>query len=441
MRWRFGFCIAVSSRKTLGLCAYVCNPMSDGVRGFKWSMGAMWSYTGRCSVLPLLGSGKYHAGCADLMITEKDGDPGVFMRVYYPTEYSARSSVAHEHPLWLSRSEYLDGLAAYLKQSASRLHFLYNWVIGEVREPALWHADLVKSIHAVSEASRTPTNSTFPIVIFSHGLSACRHFYSVFCSSLASHGFIVGVVEHSDYSSCWTYKLSPNSTSDRFEERQFPLRLVDLNDKRLFKIRNQQLNKRVAECVKALHVFEEINLGQLQSNAIALGGDMDWLQFKDRIDLSRAFVAGHSFGGATAIAATAFSTDFQATIVLDGWLFPLESGHYERASQPTLFLNVDKWQWPENLERMTKLRNISEKLVLTLRDAEHSSFTDFPFLFNSFIGKKLKLIGETPSKAVMGAIVDLTVTFLNRDRDADMGTFSLKDEYQAFIAEGFPSHI
>lgn len=55
--------------------------------------------------------------------------------------------------------------------------------------------------------------------------------------------------------------------------------------------------------------------------------------------------------------------------MLDGWLYPLESGHYERASQPTLFLNAGKWQYAENLERMAKLRNVAEKPVFTLKYA------------------------------------------------------------------------
>ncbi|KIH54347.1 hypothetical protein ANCDUO_15507, partial [Ancylostoma duodenale] len=131
-----------------------------------------------------------------------------------------------------------------------------------------------------------------------------------------------------------------------------------------------------------------------------------------------------------------------AAVVLDGWLYPLESGHYERASQPTLFLNAGKWQYAENLERMAKLRNVTEKPMFTLRDAEHQTFTDFPFLVNSFIGRRMKLHGETPPETSMEAIVDITVAFLNRDQDADVElTRLVQDKYQGFIVNGFPSHL
>jgi len=43
----------------------------------------------------------------------------------------------------------------------------------------------------------TPVNKTkFPVVIFSHGLKACRIAYSAVCSELSSHGFIVVAIEH-----------------------------------------------------------------------------------------------------------------------------------------------------------------------------------------------------------------------------------------------------
>ncbi|KHJ87627.1 Platelet-activating factor acetylhydrolase, plasma/intracellular isoform II [Oesophagostomum dentatum] len=208
-------------------------------------MGAIWSYAGRYSVLPLPGTGKYRAGCADLMITDtKDGDPGVFMRIYYPVDRDdfAKAPTASEHPPWLSRIEYVNGLATYMKQSAGRLQFVFNWLIGETREGALWQPDLADSARMISRGSNhSLKDASFPVVIFSHGLSGCRHFYTTYCASLASHGFIVGAIEHSDYSACWTYKLYPDPISGRFKERQFQIRMVDKDDKRLFKIRNQQV--------------------------------------------------------------------------------------------------------------------------------------------------------------------------------------------------------
>ncbi|PIO70834.1 Platelet-activating factor acetylhydrolase, plasma/intracellular isoform II [Teladorsagia circumcincta] len=324
----------------------------------------------------------------------------------------SQASTIYEHPLWLSRPEYVNGLATYMKQSAGRLQFVFNWIIGETRIAPLWQRKLaVTSSSPVSNSSQSQKGS-FPVVIFSHGLSGCRHFYSTYCASLASNGFVVAAIEHSDYSACWTYKLIPDSISGRLKERYFPIRIVDKDDKRMFKIRNQQLNKRVSECVKALHVLEEIALGQLQSDNIAIGKEFDWSMFK-------------------------------AAAVLDGWLYPLESGHYERATQPTLFLNAGKWQYLENIERMHKLRNIAEKPMFTFRDAEHQTFTDFAFLVNSYIGRRMKLHGETAPEVAMDAIVQMTVAFFNKEQNQESRDLRhlVNEKYSHFVVDGCPSHL
>lgn len=66
--------------------------------------------------------------------------------------------------------------------------------------------------------------------------------------------------------------------------------------------------------------------------------------------MDRASIIGHSMGGASAIAATAFTDRFKASVILDGWLYPIERDLYRLCNgRPTLMLNASKWQWAENV--------------------------------------------------------------------------------------------
>lgn len=49
----------------------------------------------------------------------------------------------------------------------------------------------------------------YPVVVFSHGLSAHRLLYSGICCDLASHGYVVASVEHKDLSACLSFKRVP----------------------------------------------------------------------------------------------------------------------------------------------------------------------------------------------------------------------------------------
>ncbi|CAI4227415.1 unnamed protein product [Auanema sp. JU1783] len=392
-------------------------------------MGISWSCSEQNAILPRMGTGAYRVGCSDLMIKDsKDGDSGVFMRIYYPNEKEQPEPQAH--PLWLPRKEYLEGLAGYLKQSSRRLQFFSNWIVGEKRSSAGWHLPLAGTNKSIPISTSMPTISSkthkipssrsfsvtqpnFPVVVFSHGLAGCRHFYSTYCSSLASYGYVVAAIEHRDYSACWTYKLIPDVLSGRAKERAVHMKLLESGDKE-FKIRSQQLSKRVSECVKTLHVLEELCMGTLDNQSIMEGNDFDWTQFKNRLSLSKTAIAGHSFGGATAMAATAFSTEFQASLVLDGWMFPLDADHYVRAGQPTLFLNAKKWQWKENLKNMRRFGNESERLMYSFSDAVHQTFSDFPYLVSNFVGKRVGLQGEVPADELMEAIIEMSVVFLRK---------------------------
>ena len=82
--------------------------------------------------------------------------------------------------------------------SKCRLHSF----LGDVYIPALWQAPVLEN------------NEQFPVVILSHGIGGNRTTYSTFCLELASHGFLVGAIEHRDGSASITYNLK-----DRISER------------------------------------------------------------------------------------------------------------------------------------------------------------------------------------------------------------------------------
>ena len=48
----------------------------------------------------------------------------------------------------------------------------------------------------VIEDAVPASDAKFPVVIFSHGLTGCRTSYSLVCSEIASHGFVVAAMEH-----------------------------------------------------------------------------------------------------------------------------------------------------------------------------------------------------------------------------------------------------
>lgn len=137
-----------------------------------------------------------------------------------------------------------------------------------------------------TQSLKTDFEPKFPVIIFSHGLSGSRLIYSTFCSSLASYGFVVAAVEHRDRSSSWTYMLETDPNSGKVSE--IPIKMLMLgDDEREFKKRNQQNHKRVTECIRALHVLEELNLGQCgpvdkkpKGSKIIVGQNFDWQQFK-----------------------------------------------------------------------------------------------------------------------------------------------------------------
>ncbi|VDN00091.1 unnamed protein product, partial [Onchocerca ochengi] len=133
-----------------------------------------------------------------------------------------------------------------------------------------------------------------------------------------------------------------------------------------------------------------------------------------RLDTERIFIAGHSFGGATAIATVAaLPANFSAAVVLDGWMFPIDKELLTRVRQPVLFMNTEKFQSEASIKYMLQVvKNSRHSVLLTLNGALHQSFTDFPILIPKKLRRFLNLKTLRDPKQYSETVIELTAHFL-----------------------------
>ncbi|XP_039604931.1 platelet-activating factor acetylhydrolase [Polypterus senegalus] len=355
------------------------------------------------------GKGTHNVGCTDIMMDHTI--QGSFIRIYYPCE----TPVNHEHPAWIPSKEYFSGLADFMKIGRTLGYWSIDYLFGSYKIPAEWNAPF-------------KTGNKYPLVIFSHGLGAFRTLYSAICIEIASRGFIVAAVEHRDESASATYYYKekttkhkqvvvPNSShvSTDLEVNWLYYRSLKQGEPE-FPLRNNQVQQRAHECIKALHLLADINNGSIVLNALKL--HFDWTKLKGSIDICRTAIMGHSFGGATVIQSLSKEPVFKCGIALDSWMFPLDDDVYTKVNQPILFINSEKFQWIGNILKMKKLdsERIDRKMI-TIKGTVHQSFPDFTFLTGNWIGKLFKLKGNIDPIIAMNLCNRASLAFLQRHLD------------------------
>lgn len=118
------------------------------------------------------------------------------------------------------------------------------------------------------------TEKEIPVVVFSHGLSSQPKDYAVGLRHLASHGYVVVAPQHPGSDSVWIKGLINGTNKDVFDVNEFINRPKDLS-----------------------YVMDELQRRNAGS-------------FQGRLMLDNIGVAGHSFGGYTALAVGGAKIDF-----------------------------------------------------------------------------------------------------------------------------------
>ncbi|GFY41740.1 platelet-activating factor acetylhydrolase [Trichonephila inaurata madagascariensis] len=354
-------------------------------------------------------SGSYNVGCTDIM-TGYSAD-GVFMRLFYPTLPTKNAT----SPVWLPHESYLKGYAMFFKMWPPLFCKSFPKFVGDIHTPAAWDVPPL----------RLPGHR-FPVIVFSHGLGACRTTYTTFCLEFASRGFIVAALEHRDYSACMSYYFERQmSTKDKKTgDLDSPPNLVKhwmllkkvKSGKGEFSIRNQQVHQRAKECIAALDLLHALHKGEQVDNIMDTS-HLPLNSFNDIFDMDRISIAGHSFGGATVITTMAKDKRFKAGLGLDTWMVPLkeETSIFQQVNQPMLFINMEKFQTKENLRVMKLMESIDiQRIIITLKETVHLNQCDVPFLCDKTMRKLFGAHSKLDRFTAMNLTTNLSNVFLSK---------------------------
>jgi dienelactone hydrolase len=240
--------------------------------------------------------------------------------------------------------------------------------------------------HAVEGAPAAKNPLQLPLVIFSHGNGSTGFHYTSLLEDLASHGYVVAAIEHTESA---LVVLFPDGRAVPFHEDAQPVGLAPAErmQRRLAAI-SALINEGAADVRFVLDRLTELN---------AAGDEKDFA-LAARLDMNLVAAMGHSAGAEFAARACQLDARFKACVDLDGGMVPMaalpEYPDGAAMKQPLLFLEADHpasqmGGTPAQLKKYFEKREQQLKscpagsyaVVLKSPGIAHPSFSDMPLLF------------------------------------------------------------
>lgn len=256
----------------------------------------------------------------------------------------------------------------------------------------------LRYINRNSYQNIAPANlkNKFPILIFSHGITSSRHLHQTLFEHLSSKGYVVVAPNHS-YDANLTIFPNKKIANYRSEITGHP---DSLN------IRKQQMETRALDIVFIINQLEKIQSSKIKSRLNGL------------LNLDKVAIAGHSYGGATAVLASKIDNRIKSCLVLDGWFSPLpDSVISSGLNIPFFCVGRPSWEgsdYPKNYLKLDDLIQSSSntRKSIFIKNSLHLDFTDIP-LFSPIINYVLD-VSSNPVQISITLINDLTFLFLEQ---------------------------
>ncbi len=243
------------------------------------------------------------------------------------------------------------------------------------------------------------TQSSFPLIIFSHGLGGNRTQNTIMIEELTSHGYVVIAIEHA-----YDANISIFNNGDVADYRSginYQRRNTQkITPEEFWAIRLPQLETR-AEDVS--YIIDQLELGNLPENIVNI------------IDLENIGVFGHSFGGATSIYSAYNDNRIDACINLDGWMVVVPDEIVDKGiNRNFMYLGQEQWDEKLNYQKLDKfIKSNTKSSKILIPNTTHYDFSDTPHM--SKAAKFLNKSGKVKSKNLKNLLNELIISFFNQN--------------------------
>ena len=243
------------------------------------------------------------------------------------------------------------------------------------------------------------TQSSFPLIIFSHGLGGNRTQNTVIIEELTSHGYVVIAIEHAYDANISIFDngdVADYRSGINYERRN----TQEITPEEFWAIRLPQLETR-AEDVS--YIIDQLELGNLPGNIVNI------------IDLENIGVFGHSFGGATSIYSSYNDYRIDACINLDGWMVVVPDEIVDNGiNKNFMYLGQEQWDEKLNYQKLDKfVKSNTKSSKILIPNTTHYDFSDAPHMTK--VAKLLNKSGKVKSKNLKNILNELIILFFNKN--------------------------
>lgn len=283
-------------------------------------------------------TGPYHVGIVNRELVDTARGRRLMVSIWYPAAQSSPPARLTDHP---------DALA----------HGLASAFGVPVAAPALQHLGYVRL--AASEGVAVATNAApFPVLVFSHGMTGSRIQNSPAMQELASWGYVVVALDHTDAAAVTVF---PDGETRLFDLGRFGVDLADVDSSGAILLPVWVADQRV--------VYDAIEAWAADDPLLA-----------GKLDLQQIGSFGHSFGGATALVVCRVDPRCRAAANLDGGV---SHGPAVAATRPLLLMtSTASREIAEANQHWSRLLEAAEGPAywLELPGSNHLSFTILPLI-------------------------------------------------------------